>query len=286
MKNQQLYTTLNNGVQMPLLGLGVYDMYGKDAEQAVLWALEIGYRLIDTAAMYNNEKEIGNAIRASGIAREEIFLTTKVHNDDQGFDKTLKAFDASLKKLGCDYVDLYLVHWPMKGTRKDTWKAFESLYSTSKGQNVIAKNEATEGVRAIGVANYLEPFLKELDTYSEIVPAVNQVEFSPYLYLKDLLEMCQSKYIQLQAYTPLVRGERMKDAKLVALAEKYDKTPAQIILRWALQHGVSTIPKSASQHRLKENFDVFDFNINEEDMLKIDNFNENLRIVEDPMDFF
>lgn len=279
MKNQQLYTTLNNGVEMPLLGLGVYDMYGKDAEQAVLWALEIGYRLIDTASMYNNEKEIGNAIRASGIPREEIFLTTKVHNDDQGFDKTLKAFDASLKKLGCDYVDLYLVHWPMKATRKDTWKALESLYSTSKGRN-------TEGVRAIGVANYLELFLKELETYSEIVPAVNQVEFSPYLYLKDLLELCQSKQIQLQAYTPLVRGERMKDAKLVALAEKYDKTPAQIILRWALQHGVSTIPKSASEHRLKENFDVFDFNISSEDIFKMDSFNENLRIVEDPMDCF
>ena len=279
MKNQQLYTTLNNGVEMPLLGLGVYDMYGKDAEQAVSWALEMGYRLIDTAAMYNNEKEIGNAIRASGIPREEIFLTTKVHNDDQGFDKTLKAFDASLKKLGCDYIDLYLVHWPLSKTRRETWKALESLYKT-------AKNKVIPSVRAIGVANYLEPFLKELETYSEIVPAINQVEFSPYLYLKDLLELCQSKQIQLQAYTPLVRGERMKDAKLVALAEKYDKTPAQIILRWALQHGVSTIPKSASEHRLRENFDVFDFNINEEDMLKMDSFNENLRIVEDPMDFF
>ena len=281
MKNQQLYTTLNNGVEMPLLGLGVYDMYGKDAEQAVSWALEMGYRLIDTAAMYNNEKEIGNAIRASGIPREEIFLTTKVHNDDQGFDKTLKAFDASLKKLGCDYIDLYLVHWPLSKTRRETWKALESLYSsTSKGRTTEG------GVRAIGVANYLESFLKELETYSEIVPAINQVEFSPYLYLKDLLQLCQSKQIQLQAYTPLVRGERMKDAKLVALAEKYDKTPAQIILRWALQHGVSTIPKSASEHRLRENFDVFNFNINEEDMFKMNSFNENLRIVEDPMDFF
>lgn len=279
MKNQQLYTTLNNGVEMPLFGLGVYDMYGKDAEQAVSWALEMGYRLIDTAAMYNNEKEIGNAIRASGIPREEIFLTTKVHNDDQGFGKTLKAFDASLKKLDCDYIDLYLVHWPLSKTRRDTWKALESLYN-------IEKNEANGRVRAVGIANYLEPFLKELETYSEIVPAVNQVEFSPYLYLKDLLELCQSKHIQLQAYTPLVRGERMRDAKLVAIADKYSKTPAQIILRWALQHGVSTIPKSASQHRLKANFDVFDFNISSEDMLKIDDFNENLRIVEDPMDFY
>ncbi len=279
MKNKQLYTTLNNGIKMPLLGLGVYDMYGKEAEQAVSWALEIGYRLIDTAAMYNNEKEIGNAIRASGIPRDEIFLTTKVHNDDQGYDKTLRAFDESQRKLRCGYIDLYLVHWPLKATRKSTWQALEHLY------NLSATNETEGGVRAIGVANYLEPFLKELETYAEIVPALNQVEFSPYLFLEELLRECQSKQIQLQAYTPLVRGERMTDAKLVNLAEKYGKTPAQIILRWALQHGVSTIPKSASHKRLTENFDVFDFDINEADMLKIDGFNENLRIVEDPMDF-
>lgn len=287
MKNKQLYTTLNNGIKMPLLGLGVYDMYGKAAEQAVSWALEIGYRLIDTAAMYNNEKEIGNAIRASGIPRNEIFLTTKVHNDDQGYDKTLKAFDDSQKKLNCDYIDLYLVHWPLKETRKETWKALEHLY------NVSATNPTESlprnlggGVRAIGIANYLEPFLKELETYAEMVPAVNQVEFSPYLFLKELLGECQSKQIQLQAYTPLVRGERMTDAKLVTLAEKYGKTPAQIILRWALQRGVSTIPKSASEQRLRENFDVFDFEINKIDMLTIDSFHENLRIVDNPMDFY
>ena len=140
MKNQQLYTTLNNGIEMPLLGLGVYDMYGKDAEHAVLWALEMGYRLIDTAAMYNNEKEIGNAIRASGIPREEIFLTTKVHNDDQGFDKTLKAFDASLKKLGCDYIDLYLVHWPLSKTRRETWKDLNhSIILRKMKQKVVSE---------------------------------------------------------------------------------------------------------------------------------------------------
>lgn len=280
MKNKQLYTTLNNGVKMPLLGLGVYDMYGKEAEQAVSWALEIGYRLIDTAAMYNNEKEIGNVIRASGIPRDEIFITTKVHNDDQGFDNTLRAFEESQKKLNCGYIDMYLVHWPLRDTRKDTWKALEHLYNKSTTPYIDG------GVRAIGVANYLEPFLKELETYVTIVPAVNQVEFSPYLFLKDLLEECQSKQIQLQAYTPLVRGERMNDPKLVALAEKYDKTPAQIILRWALQHGVSTIPKSVSEKRLRENFDVFDFEMSEIDMLTIDSFHENLRIVENPMDFY
>ena len=287
MKNKQLYTTLNNGVKMPLLGLGVYDMYGKEAEQAVSWALEIGYRLIDTAAMYNNEKEIGNAIRASGIPRDEIFITTKVHNDDQGLDKTLRAFEESQKKLNCGYIDLYLVHWPLRDTRKDTWKALEHLYNISATHYNVGEDYFVEGgVRAIGVANYLEPFLKELETYSTIVPAVNQVEFSPYLFLKDLLQECQSKQIQLQAYTPLVRGERMSDPKLVALAEKYYKTPVQIILRWALQHGVSTIPKSVSEKRLRENFDVFDFEMSEIDMLAIDSFHENLRIVDNPMDFY
>jgi diketogulonate reductase-like aldo/keto reductase len=167
--SNQLYTNLNNGCQMPLLGLGVYDMYNREAEQAVLWAFETGYRLIDTAEMYKNETEIGNAVRESGIDRTEIFITTKVNNGDQGFDKTLRAFDESLKKLNIDYIDLYLVHWPIKATRKDTWLALEKLY--------------TEGrVKAIGVANYLIPFLSELESYSSIVPAVNQVEFSPYLY--------------------------------------------------------------------------------------------------------
>lgn len=267
----QLYTTLNNGNKMPLLGLGVYDMYNHEAEQAVLWALETGYRLIDTAEMYKNEIEIGNAVRESGINRTELFVTTKVNNGDQGFDKTLRAFDESLKKLNIDYIDLYLVHWPIKATRKDTWLALEKLY--------------TEGrVKAIGVANYLVPFLTELESYASIVPTVNQVEFSPYLYLKDLLEVCQQKKIQLQAYTPLVRGMRMNDPKLQSLAQKYGKTPAQIILRWALQHGVSSIPKSANLQRIKENFDIFDFEISQTDMNVIDTFNENLRVVEDPMD--
>ncbi len=266
-------TTLNNGISMPLLGLGVYDMYGAEAERAISNALEIGYRLIDTAAMYKNETEIGNAVRQSGIARQNIFITTKVDNTNQGYDKTLRGFDASLKKINCDYIDLYLLHWPLKATRKDTWKALEKLYSDKR-------------VRAIGVANYLEPFLNELETYCEIVPAVNQVEFSPYLFLSNLLQHCQNKKIQLQAYTPLVRGLRMNDPKLLVLAKKYEKMPAQIILRWALQHGVSTIPKSSNLKRLKENFDVFDFEISIADMKKMDTFNENFRVVESPMELF
>jgi methylglyoxal/glyoxal reductase len=273
MIQKQITTTLNNGIQMPLLGLGVYDMYQKDAEQAVLWALETGYRLIDTAAMYENEVEIGNAVRESGIARNELFITTKVHNNDQGFDQTLRAFDESQRKLNCEYIDLYLVHWPIKATRKDTWKALERIYSEGR-------------VRAIGVANYLMPFLDELATYGNIVPAVNQVEFSPYLYLEDLLKYCQTKQIQLQAYTPLVRGLRMNDKQLMFLAKKYKKTPAQIILRWALQLGVSTIPKSSNLARIQENFDVFDFEIDHQDMGFMSSFNENFRVVEDPMDLF
>jgi len=266
----QLFKTLNNGITMPLLGLGVYDMYNREAETAVSNALEIGYRLIDTAAMYKNETEIGNAIRSSAVARKEIFLTTKVADGDQGYDNTLRAFDESSRKLNCDYIDLYLVHWPIKKTRKDTWRALEKLYADKR-------------VRAIGVANYLIPFLNELESYSEITPAVDQVEFSPYLFVEDLLNECNRKHIQLQAYTPLVRGQRFSDPKLIALASQYEKTPAQIILRWMLQLGVSTIPKSSSIIRLKENFDVFDFQISDSDMKKINAFNENFRVVDDPM---
>jgi diketogulonate reductase-like aldo/keto reductase len=266
----QLFSTLNNGTTMPLLGLGVYDMYNREAEEAVTNALGIGYRLIDTAAMYKNETEIGNAIRASVVPRKEIFLTTKVADGDQGYDNTLRAFDESSKKLNCDYIDLYLIHWPIKKTRKETWKALEKLYADKR-------------VRAIGVANYLIPFLNELETYSEITPAVDQVEFSPYLFLEDLLNECKRKNIQLQAYTPLVRGQRFSDPKLIALASQYEKTPAQIILRWMLQLGVSTIPKSSNIIRLKENFDVFDFQISDSDMKKINAFNENFRVVDDPM---
>jgi methylglyoxal/glyoxal reductase len=267
---KQLFSTLNNGINMPLLGLGVYDMYNREAEETVNNALEIGYRLIDTAAMYKNETEIGNAIRTSAVPRKEIFLTTKVADGDQGYDNTLRAFDESSKKINCEYIDLYLVHWPIKKTRKETWRALEKLYVDKR-------------VRAIGVANYLIPFLTELESYSEITPAVDQVEFSPYLFLDDLLNECKRKNIQLQAYTPLVRGQRFADQKLIAMARKYGKTQAQIILRWALQLGVSTIPKSSNPIRLKENFDVFNFQISDADINQINSFNENFRVVDDPM---
>ena len=240
----QPYVTLSNGIQMPLLGLGVYDMHNKEAEQAVINALEIGYRLIDTAAMYNNETEIGNAVMQSGLPRNEIFITTKVANPDHGFDSALKAFDTSMKKLNMDYVDLYLVHWPIKGKRKETWLALEKLYAEKR-------------VRAIGVANYLIPFLNELSMHATTMPVLDQVELTPWLFQKDLLDYCKERKIQLQSYSPITRGKKFDDRRLMNLCEKYDKSPAQIILRWDIEHSISTIPKSSGKKRLMENFDVF-----------------------------
>jgi len=269
----QPYTTLNNEIQMPLLGLGVYDMYEAEAKAAVLKALEVGYRLIDTAAAYRNEKDIGAAIRESNIARHEIFVTTKVANPDQSYDNTMRAFDTSMQKLNIDHIDLYLVHWPVKGKRKDTWKALEKLYADKR-------------VRAIGVANYLIPFLYELETYTNITPVVNQIEFTPWLFAKDVLTFCKEKNIQLQSYSPITRGKKFGDERLQQLCKKYDKTPAQIILRWNIEHGVSTIPKSANPMRIEENFNIFDFTLSKEDVALIDGFNENFRICEDPMDMW
>jgi diketogulonate reductase-like aldo/keto reductase len=267
----QLYTQLNNGITMPLLGLGVYDVYGLAAERAIHHALKTGYRLIDTASFYQNEKEVGHAIRNSGLKREEIFVTTKIWHNDQGYESALRAYDTSLKKMGLDYVDLYLIHWPIKHKRKDTWRALEKLYEEKR-------------VRAIGVSNYLVPFLKELETYGNVVPAVNQIEFSPWLFLKDEFSECRAKGIQLQSYTPLVRGLKFKDPVIQKLSEKHQKTPAQIILRWNLQLGVSTIPKLANLTRIDENFNVFDFELDADDMAALSGLNENFRVVEDPME--
>lgn len=256
---------------MPLLGLGVYDMYNKAAEEAVSHALEIGYRLIDTAAQYNNETEVGYAIKQSGLPRQHIFVTTKVGNLDQGYEATLKAFDTSLAKLDMDYVDLYLVHWPIKGKRKDTWLALEKLYSDKR-------------VKAIGVANYLVPFLNEMDTYASIVPMLNQVEFTPWLFQKDLLDYCASHSIQLQSYSPITRGKKFDDLRLIELCKKYDRSPAQIILRWNIEHGISTIPKSSNKERLQDNFDTLLFTLSKEDVSFMDGFDEQFRICDNPME--
>jgi diketogulonate reductase-like aldo/keto reductase len=270
-KENQLYTRLSTGQFMPLLGLGTYNMFGDTAINAVKTALETGYRLIDGAQMYTNEKEVGEGIRRSGIPRTSIFITTKIDNVNQGYEATLRSYEQSLKDLGVDKVDLLLIHWPIKGKRQETWKALEKLY-------------ADGAVGAIGTGNYLLPFLHELNNYSSITPTVNQIEFSPFLNLQEERAYCQQHHICLQCYTPLVRGQKHDHPQLVHVANKYEKTPAQIILRWAVQQDISTIPKSENPNRIKENFDIFNFELAEMDVQILNNLNENFRIVDNPID--
>ncbi len=260
---------LNNGVEMPIFGLGTYQARAGEAREAVLQALKLGYRLIDTASMYGNEEDIGEALKQSRLPREEVFITTKLWNSDHGYEKTLAAFEDSRKKLSLDYVDLYLIHWPAEGLRGETWKAMEKLLEEGK-------------CRAVGVSNYMTWHLEELLRHSSTIPAVNQVEFHPYLYLKDLLDFCQSHDIQLESYSPLTKGVKLDDPKLADLASKYSKTPAQILIRWVLQHGVIVIPKSSHKERIEENAHVFDFSISPEDMNALDSFHQNFRSSWDP----
>jgi diketogulonate reductase-like aldo/keto reductase len=260
---------LNNGTEIPYLGFGTYQIIGTAAKEAVLNALEAGYRLIDTAAIYNNEKEVGEAVRESGISREEIFVITKLWNEDQGYESAPAAFERSLDTLGLGYIDLYLLHWPVSTSRLDSWRALEKIVKTKK-------------CRAIGISNYTIEHLEELLGACEIVPAVNQVEFNPFLYQKDLLDFCRSKGISLSAYTPLSRGRKLDHPVLRDLSGKYRKTPAQILIRWSLEHGLIVIPRSAKKVRIKENSDVFDFSISEEDMKQLDALHEGFRVAWDP----
>lgn len=263
---------LNNDVEMPIFGLGVWHIgVGQQTRDAVTRALEAGYRHIDTAAFYGNEKDVGEAIRNSGIPRDEIFITTKLWNSDHGYDKALKAFDTSMDKLGLDFVDLYLIHWPEENLRKDSWKALEIIYSEGRS-------------RAIGVSNYTIRHLKEVFDYAEAAPAVNQVEFHPFLYQKELLQFCRENKIQLEAYSPLTKGKKLGDAKLAEIAEKYSKSPAQVLIRWCLQKNVVVIPKSARKEHIIQNANVFDFHINYEDMARLDSFNCDYRCAWDPGD--
>jgi diketogulonate reductase-like aldo/keto reductase len=219
--------------------------------------------------MYGNEREVGNAVRRSGIPREEIFVTTKLNNSNHGYESALSSFDRSLELLGLSYVDLFLIHWPVEGLRGESWRALEELLEEGK-------------CRTIGVSNYMTWHLKEVLDQSSTVPAVNQVEFSPYLYQRDLLEFCRSKTIQLEGYSPLTKGEHLRDPDLGTIASKYSKTSPQIMLRWALQKGIITIPKSTNRERLKENAEIFDFEISSEDMDSLDSFNIDLRTSWDP----
>lgn len=264
---------LHNGVKMPWLGLGVYKASeGQEVEDAVKAAIRIGYRSLDTASFYDNETGVGKAVRESGVPREEIFVTTKVWNSDQGFESTLAAFERSLKKLNLDYLDLYLIHWPVKGKYKETWKALEKLYKEGR-------------VRAIGVSNFQIHHLQDLMADSEIVPMVNQVEYHPRLTQKELQTFCKDNRIQLEAWSPLMRGKVLQNPTVTEIAEKYGKTPSQIVLRWDLQNDVVTIPKSVRDVRIQENANIFDFELTAEDMTRLHALNENRRIGPDPDNF-
>ncbi|WP_053362764.1 aldo/keto reductase [Bacillus sp. FJAT-27251] len=271
----QSTTTLHNGVKMPWLGLGVFLVKdGEEVVNSVKTALELGYRSIDTAAVYRNEEGVGQAIAESNIPREELFITTKVWNADQGYEATLAAFETSMNKLGLDYLDLYLIHWPLpsQGKYVETWKALEKLYNDGR-------------VRAIGVSNFKIHHLEELIANSEIVPMVNQVEYHPRFNQRELHEFCKKHSIQLEAWSPLMQGGLLDEPALVEIAKKYNKSTAQIIIRWDIQTGVVTIPKSVKPHRIAENADVFDFELTQEDMEQINALNQDQRQFADPDDF-
>lgn len=262
-------TNLNDGSPMPVIGLGTWQIKGGAAENAVRAALDAGYRLVDTAAVYGNEKEVGAAIKKSGLPREDIFVTTKIWNDDH--DDPKGAIESSLKRLKMEYVDLYLIHWPVR-ERIETWKMLEKFQRQG-----LAKS--------IGVSNFTIRHLKELLTKANVIPSVNQVEFNPFLYQRDLLEFCSGKKILLEAYSPLSHGVRLTDKDLEGIASKYKKTSAQIMIRWCIQRDVVAIPKSSSPLRIAENANVFDFTISEADMKHLDALNQNYRTCWDPTDF-
>ena len=261
---------LNNGVQIPILGLGVYQSDpGKTTQAAVRYALEVGYRHIDTAAMYENEEDVGAAFKASGLPRAQVFITTKVWYTNHGYDNALRACETSLEALGMDYLDLYMIHWPGKGDRKETWRALEKL-------------QADGYARAIGVSNYTVRHLEEVIASSGTIPAVNQVEHSPFLYQKDLHAFCREHGIHLEAYGPLTQGKKLGDSRIVAIAEKYGRSPAQILIRWAIEHEIVIIPKSINPKRILENSLVFDWRLEKADLATLDALNEDFRTEWDP----
>lgn len=270
----QSTVTLNNGVKMPRLGFGVYKVEeGEEVISSVSEALKVGYRSIDTAQFYDNEEGVGIAIKNSGLVREEIFVTTKVWNDSHGYDEALKAFEESRKKLQLDVIDLYLIHWPVPGKFKETWRALETLYEEGK-------------VRAIGVSNFHIHHLEELLKDAKVVPAVNQIELHPLLTQVELRNYCKEKGIQVEAWSPLMKGNNLDHPILVEISKKYGKTPAQVVLRWHLQNEIIAIPKSVTPSRIAENANIFDFQLTDEEIKKIDSMNKNQRYGSNPDTFF
>lgn len=262
--------TLNNGTKMPLVGFGTWKIApGPSSHKSIHHALDAGYRHFDTARIYLNEKSVGKALKESGVDRKDLFVTTKLWNHDQGYEDALKAFDKSLKRLGMDYVDLYLLHWPVPEKRLESWKALVEIQKSGKA-------------KAIGVSNFTEEQLAELIEHTDVVPAVNQVEYHPFLNQKLLLDYCKENKIVLTAYSPLAHGRRMQDGTLLSIAAKHAKSEPQIMLRWSLQMGNVIIPKSTDEVRIGENIDLFDFELDKTDMEQIENLNENFRTCWDP----
>lgn len=277
MKNLKSTKTLHNGVEMPLLGLGVFRVEdGQELIDAVKIAIKHGYRSIDTAAIYGNEVGVGQGIRKGieegNVAREELFITSKVWNSELGYEETIAAYEESLAKLGLEYLDLYLIHWPVEGKFKEAWKALETLYKEGR-------------VKAIGVSNFQIHHLEELMKDAEINPMVNQVEYHPRLTQKELQKFCKEQKIQLEAWSPLMAGQLLDNEELQEIASRHGKSVAQIIVRWDLQNDVITIPKSTKEYRIIENADVFDFELTKEDMDQINQLNKNHRVGPDPDNF-
>lgn len=264
--------TLANGVTMPVLGLGTWMLReGEEVERVVREAIGLGYRHVDTAAYYGNERGVGRAVRASGVKREEVFVTTKVTNDDQrkGYDGVLRAFDASAERLGLGAVDLYLVHWPVQGMYKEAWRAMERIYREGRA-------------RAIGVSNFLVHHLEDVLAEAEVTPMVNQVEMHPWLVQPELRGFCRANGIVQEAWSPLMQGRVGELAEVSRIADRHRKTPAQVVLRWDVQHGVVTIPKTAKRARLEENAAIFDFELSAEEMCQIDALDRGQRLGADP----
>jgi len=266
--------TLNNGVSIPQLGLGVFQVPPADAQRVVETALEVGYRHIDTAAAYNNEAGVGAAIKASGLPRQEVFVTTKLRNGNQGYNEALVAYDESCERLGLEQIDLYLIHWPYPSADRyvDSWRALERLY-------------AEQRVRAVGVANFLPEHLERLLAETALVPAVNQIELHPTYQQQEVADSSREHSIAVEAYSPLGQGADIEHPTVIGLAETYSRTPAQVVLRWHLQRGHIAIPKSNSAERIKSNFDVFSFSLSEDEMDSITSMEEGNRIGGDPRTF-
>ncbi len=261
---------LRDAARMPVLGLGVWQTpSGRACREAVGAALELGYRLLDTATLYGNESDVGAAVRASGIPREEVFVTTKLWNDDQGYEPALRAFERSERNLGLGPIDLYLVHWPVPGRRLESWRALRTLRKEGR-------------VRSIGVSNFTVAHLEELLAASDEVPVVDQVEFSPFLFQRELLAYCRAHRIQLEAYAPLTRGRRLDDPAVERIASAHGRTAAQVVLRWGLEHGVVVIPKSSRRERIAENARLFDFELTPHEMRTLDGLDAAFRTTWDP----